>query len=309
MPLNLPPRSIIQQSEENFALVHQELTAVIAGHPQAEHPYTFYEELDDWLGPWGNEGYPIAYGKFYCVAFTTDSDLKKNAVARDWVWKTTVKLQEALRDFIVARFRQAPLISLTEEELRQAAFASHPSAYDKGGLATLVLAAPQLVPVIASIPSVQFHPGSENASASWRQVWDTFKIVGVKVAGGGLAAMAGPAHNGSIRMAFDMDRRRLQSETAVANRLSALKRAIERGDLDHIPWLDQIIVNLNAEGFPNMQFAHVARDVVDAAKRRREVVRARTLRLLEESKEVRRRATDRYPQILQSAPSLRQRAK
>src|SRR3954447_10705244 len=100
--LNLPPKSIIRCDSETAQYVNDELTSVIAGHVNALTTYQFYEEIDNWLGPWGNTGYPIAYGKFYNVAFSTNPKLDNNAQARQWVWKTTILLQEALRDYLVA---------------------------------------------------------------------------------------------------------------------------------------------------------------------------------------------------------------
>lgn len=126
---------------------------MIAGHAQATATYRLYEEIDVWLGPWGQQGYPIAYGKFYNVAFTTNEKLMANPKARDWVWRTTILLQEALRNYVVGRIRDCTLPAITEVELRRAAFESHPAAYDMGGLAMLTLVAPELVPVIATIPS------------------------------------------------------------------------------------------------------------------------------------------------------------
>ena len=55
MALNLPPASIIRVGAESARLVHDALTRVIAGHPGALTTYTFYEEIDGWLGPWGDE--------------------------------------------------------------------------------------------------------------------------------------------------------------------------------------------------------------------------------------------------------------
>src|SRR5829696_8730772 len=101
MPLPLPPKSAIRSDAKTAQLVHDQLTSVIAGHAQATTTYRFYEELDAWLGPWRQQGYPIAYGKFYNVAFSSNEKLMANPKASDWVWRTTIKLQEALRDYVV----------------------------------------------------------------------------------------------------------------------------------------------------------------------------------------------------------------
>lgn len=80
-------------------------------------------------------------GKFYNIAFSNNEHLDDDPQARDWVWRTTILLQEMLRDYVVGRIRDCTLPTLTEAELRQTAFDSHPQAYDHGGLARLMLVA------------------------------------------------------------------------------------------------------------------------------------------------------------------------
>src|SRR4051812_22808133 len=98
MSLNLPPKALIRCDDAIAKLVDQQLTSVIAGHPGATTAYRFYEVIDQWLGPWGEKGYPIGYGKFYNLAFSTNEKLKASPHGSAWVWKTTVRLQNALRD-------------------------------------------------------------------------------------------------------------------------------------------------------------------------------------------------------------------
>jgi hypothetical protein len=103
MSLSLPAKTA-KPTPENIRMLEAGLTSVIAGHPQSIEPWTFYEELDQYLGPWGNKGYPIAYGKFYCIAFNANEKLMANAQTVEWVRKTTIALQEPLRDFVLTRF-------------------------------------------------------------------------------------------------------------------------------------------------------------------------------------------------------------
>ena len=142
----------------------------MVGQPDAASSYAFYEELDRWLGPWGESGYPIGYGKHYSLAFTTNRHLMRNPTARRWVWKTARLLQEALLDFVLGRMAAGTLEALTEPELRAAAFASHPRAYDRAGLAMVALVAPELIPVIATIPLAELDPRSDNFTLSVQQV-------------------------------------------------------------------------------------------------------------------------------------------
>lgn len=62
-----------------------------------------------------------------------------NVQRADWIRRTTIKLQEPLRDFVVARFKTGALPKLTENELRQYAFSVHPPAYNSGGLALVTI--------------------------------------------------------------------------------------------------------------------------------------------------------------------------
>lgn len=299
MPLALPPKMLIRGDAATAAHVYRQLTSVVAGHPGALTTYTFYEELDSWLGPWGSTGYPIGYGKFYNVLFTSNQKLMGNAATKQWVWQPTIRLQEALRDYVVGRVRAGTLSTLSEPELRGAAFASHPLAYDQGGLATLVLVAPELLHIIATIPSAEFDPRSKNFSVTLTQVFATIELVAPKVAGGGLAGLAGPAHTGILSIAVAKDRRELLNEIAVGRELVGLKAEIARGALDHVPWLDQLIDRLNAREFYDQGAARAAREVVQAALIRRQRLVDEALRQLQQSPEVRWRVQQAFPRALQ----------
>lgn len=191
--LALPPPSELSPGARNARLVHDELTSVIAGNHRATTTYQFYEELDAWLGPWGPRGYPIGYGKFYNRAFTTHQALNRDPVTRRWVRKTSVLLQTELRDYVVGRVRNGTLGSLTERDLRRAAFRSHAKAYDRAGLARVAFVAPQLVPVIATIPAAEFLPTSRYFVPSMCQVFQTFERVAPQVVQMGTRTLRAPA--------------------------------------------------------------------------------------------------------------------
>jgi len=298
MSLSLPPKALIRCGEQTAKYVHDQLTSVIAGHPQATTTYRFYEEVDNWLGPWGKGGYPIGYGKFYNIAFSGNQKLMANDSTKKWVWRTTILLQEALRDYIVKSILDCSLATLTEAKLRQAAFDSHPRAYDRGGLAMVILIAPELIPVIATIPGAEFSPTSINFGATIKQVFVTIGLVVPKVAGGVLAAFAGPAHTGVLTRAVRQDQQHLLNEMAISRELGRLKYLINQGKLDHIPLLNQTITQLNARQFPDQGFARLAREVILAAQvRKRQLVRKYN-ELLNQSPEVRNRMNQIFPNIL-----------
>ena len=57
--------------------------------PSRGHAHLYLlEEIDKYLGPWGNDGYPLGYGKKYNILFTTDPLLMTHTNVQNWVWKT-----------------------------------------------------------------------------------------------------------------------------------------------------------------------------------------------------------------------------
>lgn len=281
MALDLPPISVIAIGEEAANFVRFQLTSVIAGHAGARTTYQFYEELDQWLGPWGTRGYPIGYGARYNIAFSSNVKLMRNPTTRAWVWRTTILLQEALRDYIVSRVRNGTISALTEPDLRQAAFNSHPLAYERGGLSQVVLVAPELIDVIATIPAAEFDPNSPNFGSTVRQVFQTLGLTAGGVTGIALATFAGPAHTGLLSRAMQRDRLRNSSERHLANHLGMIRDTLNRGELDHIPWLDQIERRLLSIQFPDSRFAEAASRVLLAVRERREYVRTEHARFFQ----------------------------
>ena len=267
-------------------LVHAELTSVIAGHPRATTTYRFYEELDAWLGPWGRRGYLIGYGKAYNLAFNGNPLLRMRSVTRKWVWRTTILLQEALRDYVVERVRARTIRSLTEPELRSAAFESHARAYDSAGLARVALVAPELIPIIASIPAIEFSPASKDFSPSVVQVFATLDRVAPKVLASGLAILSSPTRAAALWRSVLEDPGKLWNRLVTWRELSVLQTHVSRGRLDHVPWLDQVIRRLNEREFPNQHSAQLAGAIVKAAEERRRLLTKRLNTWLADSPEV-----------------------
>ena len=95
MSLKLPAKTA-PATPESVAALRNGLTSEIAGHPGSVNLWTFYEELDAYLGPWGDDGYPLGYGKYYCKLFNENENLRANPATSEWIRKTTVALQEPL---------------------------------------------------------------------------------------------------------------------------------------------------------------------------------------------------------------------
>ena len=251
------------------------MTSIIAGHPGATHTYTFYEEIDNYLGPWGNDGYPIGYGKRYNILFTSDHRLRTDVNVQQWVWKTTIKLQEELRDFIVQAYRGGNLYPQSKNfwpseelktNLKEAAFNSHSKAYVNGGLTVVAMASPDMIRHIASIPRKEFSPLSRNFKASVKQVLETIEKVVPEMAGVTLATLAGPAHTLSFRHAHRMDENVILGYRQLIDSLNWLKSTVRRKELDVPSTLDEIISRLNAREFPDIRTAAMARDIIEAAR-------------------------------------------
>jgi hypothetical protein len=180
MPLNLPRLASLNPSVAYS--VGKQLMSVVAGRPGTRTTYQFYEELDAWLGPWGPDGYPIGYGKKYNLAFTTDPILNSPSfpVTRRWVWQTSINLQLALVDEIVKAIISNRLYRIVaEDQIRDAAFSSHPMAYLNAGLREVAACEPACLPLIAMIPYEQFNPLNPDFFRTFNQVVDVIREPGI----------------------------------------------------------------------------------------------------------------------------------
>lgn len=259
--------------------IRNTLLSITAYHPQALTTYTYYEVIDQWLGPWGPEGYPLGYGKYYNILFNQNEALSSNTDARKWVEETTVKLQEALTEYIAKRFASGTLGGIAERELREAAFDSHPKAYTDGGLPTVVLLDPLLVPIIAWIPKKEFNPRAPSFRATIRQVLITAAMV-APGAMGMLVAAAMPAHSGLFQVAAARDARRYLDLVNFGSRLGEIRSAIQSGRLDYEPWLDELIAQLNRGRYDSQDAARAVREVIGLAENRKKYVRQQHEELL-----------------------------
>jgi hypothetical protein len=192
-----PPSKQSLPSPEGALKLHRWLTAHMDGGPASTHPWTFYEVVDTYLGPWGEHGYPIGYGKKYCVEFSSNEALQQSWVVQSWTGSTLVKLQEALRDYIVRQYQAGTLATLREPALRAAAFQSHPEAYVDAGLTDIFLDGDvNALLNIAAIPAAEFDPRSEDFGATIQQALKTTGMVGADITGRSLHAVMSRAASG-----------------------------------------------------------------------------------------------------------------
>jgi len=258
---------------ENIHMLEIALTSIMAGHAGATETYTYYEILNEYLG-WDDKSYPIAYGKYYNLLFTQNSALKADATASDWVWRTTILLQQGLTDFVLDRFRAGTLASLTEPVLRKVAFDSHPRVYTQAGLAKVLLLAPQLLPFIAAIPYKEYSPVNgdwelnQNLTPTVKQVFIAAGMTGVVTLEVGIAAMM-PAHSGFLRNAAAVDQRNLSREMSQGRELQIIRNALPTGACDNMVWLNKITDQLNRNQYADQRFAHAAQEVVELVNARK----------------------------------------
>jgi hypothetical protein len=309
MTLPLPPKGSLKSDATSVKQVRDLLTSVIAGHPRvAMQPCTFYEELDAWLGPWGDNGYPIGYGKFYCIAFNSNEKLLADQITNEWVKNTTVALQQSLVDYIGDRQRAGTLGSITEPQLRGAAFASHAKAYTDGGLAKVACTAPELLPIIALIPKREFKytllelvlkgPAALYSDPTLRQVLETVVRVSARLPGYVLPALAGPAHTGIFRIAATRDAQAFQMEMRLGRELEALRNAINDGELDDVQTLTIIIDKLDATRFPDSGLATLARMIISSAELRKQMLQKYYKDLLPRSPAIQKEFESRFGSLL-----------
>jgi len=270
MSLKLPPKDA-PPTPENVKALDDGLTSVLAGHVGSIFPWTFYEELDTYLGPWGNQGYLIRYGRKYCLLFNQNENLQADPEGAEWVKQTTRALQAPLKDFVVARFKQHRLASLTEPELKAFAFGVHSKAYSDSGLAMVALVAPELIFVIGGIPGREFLRTSPDHDASWDQFYETMARVLVSTTSIGLAAFM-PAHSGLLRHAAEKDMTAEIRDFRIVRWLSQTEKTLATGRLDNISMLNKLTERLSRTQFTDQGMARQAREVLNAANLRKSKV-------------------------------------
>jgi hypothetical protein len=268
-----PPAKTSSPTPANQLALANWLTSIMAFRAEsAGKPWTFYEEVDKYLGPWREKGYPIAYGKKYCQLFYNDPKLQADIAGSAWIRRTLLLLQEAIKDFILSRYRQGSLARVTEPELRKAAFDSHPAAYTEGGLTMVVMLSPGLTMHVAAIPAVEFKPTSDNFGATLVQLFTTGTMVAPRCVALILAGAAGPAHTGILGRAMAMDRARLTAEMNLGAAVADARRAVASGRCDNVTVLDRLRAAVGATEMPHPSLEMAARALINEITLRRNLV-------------------------------------
>jgi hypothetical protein len=179
MSVDLPKKAMCLPSDA--PKIQATLRSIVAYEPGATSTYQFYEVIDAWLGPWGETGYPIGYGKKYNIAFNDDPHLNSydHPVSALWVHNVTVNLQVALINYIDFQVRSAKLAAVTERALRDAAFASHPAAYRDAGLEDVATEEVECIFWIFAIPIAEFNPSKPGFKATITQVVQVVEDPGI----------------------------------------------------------------------------------------------------------------------------------
>jgi hypothetical protein len=275
MDLNKSPKP----TKESIAQLDDWLRSITAYHPDTNgKPWTFYEKIDEYLGPWKEKGYPIAYGKKYCILFSNDKKLSQHPSGARWVRRTLVLLQDALSDFVLAVFKAGKLPSLTETQLRDAAFSSHKKAYTQGGLTMVVMLSPHLAFDIMKIPSAEFSPAASNFGWTVTQTLDTIGIVIDETVASFLATVNLPTHSQLLRHSVNKDSRTNQDSYRTITRLSYVRDKVRAGTCDHVEVLEKLEAGLATSLFVEPGQLQVAGAVIAEVRKRKDAVKLRYLR-------------------------------
>lgn len=288
---DIPPPPVAKTSAAtpaNVKALDHWLTVITAFHPlTAGKPWVFYEQIDAFLGPWGPAGYPIAYGKKYCQLFYSDPVLRRDPAGARWVQRTLLLLQDELHKYILGRFQAGTLGTITADQLRDAAFDSHPTAYTQAGLAMVVLLSPGLTKEIAQIPATEYRPRSPGFSRTVKQVAITTTIIVPEIIADALAAFSGPAHSQSFQVASARDAVSFQSDRIASIKLDQIRILVKQGQCDHLDTLDALGASLESTTFTAEGADHFAGTVVQEIRRRAAYVNMRYQRESARDRELR----------------------
>ena len=274
--LSSPPAKNAKPTPENIRLLRTWLDSITAYRTAtAGRPWTFYEQIDSYLGPWGSSGYPIGYGKKYCILFSTDRPLNADRAGRLWIRRTLILLQEAIKAEVMRRFIQGNLAYLKESELRQVAFNSHPDAYTEGGLIMVTILSPELLPHVASIPAAEFSPVAQSFKASVIQLVLTTGLLVPQSLALLAANAAGPAHTRVLAHEMHADMQKLTAELELGRHLAEALRALRAGKADHVGLLDLLLASAMRPAWPNDSIASLARELVKEIQVRKTMVKER----------------------------------
>jgi hypothetical protein len=288
---DIPPPPVAKTSAptpQNVKALDQWLTVITAFHPlTAGKPWTFYEQIDAYLGPWGQSGYPIAYGKKYCQLFYADPVLRRDPAGAQWVQRTLLLLQDELHRYILGRYQAGTLGTITADQLRDAAFDSHPKAYTQAGLSMIVLLSPGLTKEISLIPATEYKPTSPGFGRTVKQVAITTTIIVPEIIATALAAFSGPAHNQSFQVASARDFAAFQNDRLASIKLDQIRILVQQGQCDHLDTLDALRAALESTTFADEGADNFAATVIDEIESRAAYVNLRYQRESSRDRELR----------------------
>ncbi len=262
-------------------VIRKELGKFIAYHALATVPWLFYEIVDNWLGPWGVSGYPLGYGKFYCIAFNENEELKADPSASKWVRSTTVKLQESILQYLVESIENGSIRNLTESRLRKAAFDSHPTCYDDAGLAMVMILAPGLIPTIISIPKKEFSPKSASFGATIMQAYLASKLVTAKISEIVIESFMPYEQNYVIKQFYNAEDYQLGQREMTYKILLRIRSKLANRQIDGIDALKRVIDLMEEMDFENLpESRNIALSNIQVASARIREIEAENGRLL-----------------------------
>jgi hypothetical protein len=248
------------------------LNNVIAYKVMAPTPWTFYEVLDDLLGNYGNNGYPLFSGRFYCMAFNSNHKLMIDLATSSWVKTSTVKLQEMIRDFVIEYLKKNTGQRISEIDLRSSAQRAFNFVFDDAGMRTAINTAPEILPILKTIP------GKETLSYG-PKFRDTLTQTFLDLSGmfpGTLEEFTSgidlPEFKAILKMAFNRNAETYPNELKLDRNLHDVTLNLMTGKLDNKDVLKYLVNNLKFKVFIDQKHNMMAREICIKANIRRSLI-------------------------------------
>ncbi len=251
-----------QMNKDLLSNIIAKLNSSIAYKVTASAPWTFYETLDKVLGPYGNMGYPLYSGKFYCMAFNANIKLMNNPTSASWIKLTTVKLQETIRDFVIDSLQKGKSGKITDIELRSCVNRAYSYIYDDQSINSIIELAPELLPILKTMQgreTLTFSTNFRDILNSTLGALETF-IPGMIDSFTSCNDL--PEFKGEIKMYFNRTRTVYPDEQTMNRNLFTVSSNLMGGKLDDREVLNYFVNQLKFKNFTDELHSKMSREIV-----------------------------------------------
>jgi hypothetical protein len=161
-----PPLKSSSPTEENIEKLTRWLTSINEKYPEKGF---FYEALDKYLGPFGEDGYFIGHGQKYTVAFYSHPELQGHPATKEWVEKSMSSMQNLIVEYLLTQFTNERLEEVTGDEVARVTLQASAEIFHKSGMSRIRKESPLLARHIIGIMKNEFKPTSLKSIRSYKQ--------------------------------------------------------------------------------------------------------------------------------------------